>query len=320
MQYRQLGNTGIEVSLSGFGTGGARQLGQKEGLTAREQDSLIRGAIDAGITLFDSSAGYGNAEEILGRALTGVPRDAYVIVTKWPQENFAPDGFEIAQEPGDLTKGVDDALRRFKTDYIDVMQFHGLHVSYYDELVDRYAPVMAELKQSGKVRHWGFSEWARQDPWHEAVIHALRKHPELWEVVMMKHNMLSQSGTHVALPLAEKTGTGVIVMAAIRTYISNASRLRDLFAGWKRDGVIPADSVPDDGPLDWLVHDEVDSIASAAYKFAASNRAVSTVLSGTSNLAHLKSNVAALEGPLLPEADMERLVGLLGSIEAEVAE
>ena len=320
MKYRQLGNTGIRVSLSSFGTGGARQLGQNVGLTANERDALIRGAIDAGINLFDSSAAYGNSEEILGRALTGVPRDSYLIATKWPQENFAPDGFELPQEPGDLTKGVDDALRRLKTDYIDVMQFHGLHVSYYDELVSRYAPVMAELKQSGKVRHWGFSEWASQDAWHAAVIHALTNHPDLWEVVMMKHNLLSQSGTHEALPLAEETGTGVIVMAAIRTHISNEERLRELFAGWKRDGVIPIDSVPDDGPLDWLVHDEVDSIAGAAYKFAASNSAVSTVLSGTSNLAHLKSNIAALEGSPLPAVDMERLVELLGSIEAVVAE
>jgi aryl-alcohol dehydrogenase-like predicted oxidoreductase len=320
MKYRQLGNTGIRVSLSSFGTGGARQLGQNAGLTAGEQDALIRGAIDAGVNLFDSSAAYGNSEEILGRALTGVPRDSYVIATKWPQEDFAPDGFELPQELGNLTEGVDSALRRLKTDYIDVMQFHGLHVSYYDELVGRYAPVMAELKQSGKVRHWGFSEWAIRDAWHEAVIHALTNHPDLWEVVMMKHNLLSQSGTREALPLAEKTGTGVIVMAAVRTHISNEERLRELFAGWKRDGVIPADSVPDDGPLDWLVHDDVDSIASAAYKFAASNRAVSTVLSGTSNLAHLKSNIAALEGPPLPKADTDRLVGLLGSIEAAVAE
>ncbi len=320
MQYRKLGNTGIDVSLSSFGTGGARQLGQKAGMSANEQDGLIRGAIDLGINLFDSSAAYGDSEEILGRALTGVPRDSYVIATKWPQENFAPDGFALPQEPGDLTEGVDSALKRLKTDYIDVMQFHGLHVSYYDELVDRYAPAMAELKQSGKVRHWGFSEWASQDAWHEAIIHALTNHPDLWEVVMMKHNMLSQSGNREALPLAQKTGTGVIVMAAVRTYISNEERLHELFAGWKRDGVIPADSVPDDGPLDWLVHDDVESVANAAYKFAASNPAVSTVLSGTSNPAHLQSNVAALENPSLPKADIERLVGLLGSIKAVVAE
>jgi len=308
------------VSLASYGTGGARQLGQNSGMSSEEQDRLIRGALDMGINLIDSSAGYGNAEEILGRALIGIPRDSYVIATKWPQENFAPDGFEIAQEPGDLTEAVDGALQRLKTDYIDVMQFHGLHVSYYAELVDRYAPVMSEITRSGKVRHWGFSEWARQDPWHDAVVHALKTDPELWEVVMLKHNMLSQSAAKEALPLAAETGTGVIVMAAVRTYISHEDRLRELFAGWKRDGVIPADSVPDDRPLDWLVHDGVDSVASAAYKYAASNPAVSTVLSGTSNLKHLESNISALEDPSLPEADMRRLVDLLGDTEAVVAE
>ena len=66
-------------------------------------------------------------------------------------------------------------------------------------------------------------------------------------------------------------------------------------ADWKRRGLIPADGLPDVGPLGWLVHDDVDSIVSAGYKFAADHPGVSTVHTGTANIDHVEKNVAAKE-------------------------
>ena len=84
MHYRTLGRTGIEVSLLSLGSGGAKMLGQADGLTQREQTALVRRALDLGVNLFDTSQGYGDSEAILGRALEGVPRDSYFLATKWP--------------------------------------------------------------------------------------------------------------------------------------------------------------------------------------------------------------------------------------------
>jgi aryl-alcohol dehydrogenase-like predicted oxidoreductase len=67
------------------------------------------------------------------------------------------------------------------------------------------------------------------------------------------------------------------------------------------------DAVPDDGPLDWVLGPGVESLADAAYRFAAESRAVSTVLTGTANLRHLEENVRSILGPPLPEATSERL-------------
>ena len=83
MHYRTLGRTGLKVSLLSQGTGGPSQFGQNRGLLQAEQDRLIRRCLDLGINLFDTHESYGDSEAILGRALDGVPRDDYILVTKW---------------------------------------------------------------------------------------------------------------------------------------------------------------------------------------------------------------------------------------------
>ena len=72
--------------------------------------------------------------------------------------------------------------------------------------------------------------------------------------------------------------------------------------------------LPDEDPLGWLIHDGVESIVDAGYKFAADHPAISTVLTGTSRIHHLEGNVRALENPTLPESDKQRLRELLGEI------
>ena len=320
MKFRTLGRTGLRVSLASLGTGGARQFGQNSGLSASEQDSLVATAINQGINLFDTSAAYGDAESILGRSLASHPRDSYFLATKWPQEKHAPDGSEIAQSPHDLVDGVEASLLRLRTDYIDVMQFHGLKLSYYNELVERFAPVMDRLRTEGKVRFWGFSEWASRDHDHEAVIHALKRNPELWDTVMFKYNLLSQSAAVRALPAAIEHDVGVMVMAPVRKTLPDPVALEARFQRWKSLGEIAPDEVPDEKPLDWLLHGDVRSIPEAAYKFASAHPAVSSVLSGTADVSHLADNVTALNGAPLPESDFARITSLLGNISDPVAE
>ena len=98
MIYRKLGRTGLRVSLASFGTGGPSSFGQAKGMGASEQNALIRRCLDLGVNLFDTSKNYGDSELILGRALRGVPRDSYHIVTKWWGDHdvdLLPDGPEV---------------------------------------------------------------------------------------------------------------------------------------------------------------------------------------------------------------------------------
>ena len=82
MEYRQLGRTGLEVSVMGLGAGGPSRLGQRDSLkTEAESIALVRGALDAGINFIDTAEAYGT-EAIVGHAIAGRDRDKLVISTK----------------------------------------------------------------------------------------------------------------------------------------------------------------------------------------------------------------------------------------------
>jgi len=320
MHYRTLGKTGLKVSLMGFGTGGPGGFGGAGNLTPSQHSALIRRCLSLGVNLFDTSARYGESEEILGRSLAGVRRDSYLLSTKWSHAMaWSPPGVggedgAVRKDPQALAEGVDSSLRRLRTDYIDIMLLHGLRVEQYEEVCERFCPVMKRLQEQGKIRFIGLSERFIADPAHRAAALALRTHPALWDVVMLKYGILNQYAAKEALPLALEHGVGVMNMASVRVKLTRPERLRELVADWKRRSLIGAGSLPDADPLGWLVHDEVDSVISAGYKFAADHPAVSTVLTGTTNTGHLEVNAAALERPYLPEADRRRLAELFGEI------
>ena len=108
---------------------------------------------------------------------------------------------------------------------------------------------------------------------------------------------------------------GVLVMIAVRRALSRPDRLREVIGDLKTRGVIPPDALPAADPLGWLVNGHVASIPAAAYKFTAAHPAVSTVLTGTANIDHFKSNVNAILGEPLPYLDAQRLRKVFGHID-----
>ena len=320
MQYRTLGRTGLKVSQLGFGTGGPSALGQSSGMTQNEQTALIRRVLDLGINFLDTSSRYGSSEEILGQGLNGVPRESYVLSTKWAHApTWSPRGVggkdgAIEGDSQALIRGVERSLRRLGTDYVDIMQFHGLRPEQYHEVVERFHPVMRRLQEQGKIRFIGFTTRFIADPGHEAALLGLKTNPDLWDTVMLKYGILNQVAANEILPLALEHGTGVINMAAVSIKLPRMDQLEALIADWKKRSLIPADSLPEKDPLGWLVRDDVNSVVAAGYKFAAYHSAISTVLTGTANLAHLEDNVAVLKKPYIAETDKQRLVELFGHI------
>lgn len=310
MEYRILGRTGFEVSLLSLGSGGARALGQSVGMSQGQQTALVRRALDLGINFIDTSAIYGDSELILGRALEGVPRDSYFLTTKW----LALKDGKSVPDPALLAEGVNESLKRLRTDYVDVMMFHGPLPDEYPELIERVAPTMVRLREEGKVRAVGISTRYVTDPAQVTGELALMEDPDLFDVVMLKYGMLNQHAADEMFPLAIEHDVGVMNMATIRDKLPDPARLEQLIQEWKNGGKIPADSLPAEDPLGWLVHDDVDSVISAGYKFGADHPAVSTVITGTASIEHLESNVAALETPRLPAEDAQRIKDLFGSI------
>ncbi len=307
MLYRTLGRTGLRVSLLSLGTGGPSNFGQSTGVPEPDIHRLVRRALDVGVNLFDTAAGYRDSEAILGRALQGVPRDRYYLATKFTPEE---DGEVVT--PDDVVASVDRSLTRLRTDSVEILQFHGVRPKLYGAVMERLLPTVLKLRDQGKCRWIGITEQYGEDGAHEMLQMALRDNH--FATAMVGYNMLNQSADHLVYPQCLEHNVGVFIMFAVRRVLAVQERLEQTIADLKRRGLVAADAVPDKSPLDWLIHGNVDTVPSAAYKFTAMHPAVSTVLSGTANAKHFESNLRALEEPTLPEADFKRLHDLFGMV------
>jgi aryl-alcohol dehydrogenase-like predicted oxidoreductase len=154
MKKRRLGKSGLEVSAVGLGCMG---MSYAYGVLhdKKEMISLIRTAVDRGITLFDTAEMYGpfTNEELLGEALAPC-RKQVVIATKFGIK--IQDGKQVQDSrPEQIRKSVAGSLERLRTDIIDL---------YYLHRVDPIVPIedvagtMKDLIQQGKIKHWGLSE------------------------------------------------------------------------------------------------------------------------------------------------------------------
>jgi len=158
MQKRKLGKSNLEVSALGLGCMGM-SFSYGEAKEKTEMISLIRAAVDRGITFFDTAEVYGpfTNEELLGEALQPL-RDKVVIATKFGF-NLNPDGSPgwqgLNSRPERIRQVADASLKRLRTDVIDL---------FYQHRVDPAVPIedvagtVKELIQAGKVRHFGLSE------------------------------------------------------------------------------------------------------------------------------------------------------------------
>ena len=308
MEYRRLGRTGLEVSLVSLGTGGPSRFGQHRGTTAEAARRLVRRALDHGINLFDTAQGYDESEVLLGQALDGVPRDDYLLATKY---NYRED--ERVVSPGDVSRAIDRALSRLRVDVIDVMQVHGLLDEHYDEVVTRHLPVLQDAQAAGKIRFIGVTERFTHDPTHATLRRAIAD--GRFDTLMVGYNLLHQGAERHVLPAAHAADIGIIIMIAVRRALSRTERLREVIADLVERGQLPADAVPADDPLGWLVRGDVTSVVDAAYRFARHPDSVATVLTGTSRPEHLDANVAAILRGSLPSYDQERLRDTFGHLE-----
>ncbi len=310
MQYRRFGRTDLQVSVVGLGSGGPSQLGQKSGVPEAAAIRVVRRALDLGINLLDTSAAYGESEAILGRALRDVPRDRYVLATKFPpsgreagKESLRPAGAQLAA----ARRGLRGCLPVSRRRPPGVPAGRGAFFAR-----------SAARAGAGEVSLPGHLGGVRQRRPHAMLRTALADNH--FDTIMVGYNLLAPGAERVVLPAAQRHDVGVMIMFAVRRVLSRPEYLVETIAALKERGLLALDAVPRDDPLGWLVHDGVESVTSAAYKFAAAHPAVSSVLSGTANLSHLEDNVRALLGSPLPAADRSRVLDLFGHIEECVVE
>jgi aryl-alcohol dehydrogenase-like predicted oxidoreductase len=162
MQKRKLGNSNLEVSAIGLGCMGMSfSYGPPKDKT--EMISLLRTAVERGITFFDTAEVYGpfTNEELVGEALSPL-RDQVVIATKFGFDlsgDTRPGAAGLNSRPENIKQAVEGSLKRLKTDVIDLYYQHRVDP---DTPIEDVAGAVKDLIQAGKVKHFGLSEAGAQ--------------------------------------------------------------------------------------------------------------------------------------------------------------
>ncbi|CAB3672878.1 Aldo-keto reductase IolS [Paraburkholderia phenoliruptrix] len=203
MQKRKLGNSGLEVSVLGLGCMG---LSHAYG-SAVDKDAgiaLIRGAVERGVTFFDTAEAYGpfTNEELVGEALEPF-RDDVVIATKFGFDidlKTGERGSATNSRPEHIRQVAEASLKRLRVEAIDL---------FYQHRVDPAVPIedvagtVKDLIAEGKVKHFGLSEASVQTIWRAHAVQpvtALQSEYSLWH---------REPEAHI-LPTLEELGIGFV--------------------------------------------------------------------------------------------------------------
>jgi len=183
MQKRKLGKSNLEVSALGLGCMGM-SFSYGEVKDKEEMITLLRTAVDRGITFFDTAEVYGpfTNEELVGEALSPI-RDRVVIATKFGfklKPNGEPGWLGLDSRPEHIKQVAEGSLKRLKIDAIDLFYQHRVDP---DVPIEDVAGAVKDLIQQGKVRHFGLSEAGVQTIRRAHAVHpvtALQSEYSLW--------------------------------------------------------------------------------------------------------------------------------------------
>ena len=203
MEYRNLGTSGLKVSVVGIG---CNNFGMR--IDADQTREVVHAAIDHGINFFDSAdiyGGRGKSEEFLGQAIKDKDRSQLIIASK----------FANPMGEGDMMKGasrryimnaVEDSLRRLDTDYIDLYQ---QHVPDPDTPIEETLRALDDLVTQGKVRYIGNSNFRG---WQIADADWTAKHEGLNRFVCAQnlYSLMDRRLEREVVPACERFGLGIL--------------------------------------------------------------------------------------------------------------
>ena len=299
MQYRKLGNSGLDISTVGIGT---NNFGRRMDLNATQK--VIHKAIDLGINFFDTSNTYGNqlSEEYIGKTITKDIRKNIIIATKFGMDmGGVPNNIGASRKH--ILEQVDDSLKRLNSDYIDLYQIH---------VPDPHTPILEtlttlnDLVRSGKVRYIGCSNFAG---WQiaQAMETSRKESLEAFVSNQPEYSMLNRSIETEILPACENYKLGILPFFPLAngfltgkykrnqpppsgTRLSESAESANAYFTSKNFDIIEK--------LEQLANDASHTVTELAISWLLSNNNVSSVISGATKTSQLEINANAADWDL----------------------
>jgi aryl-alcohol dehydrogenase-like predicted oxidoreductase len=291
MEYRTLGKTGLKVSVLGLG---GSEVGYQD-IAQKTVDTIVNRALDAGINVVDTAECYADSEQLIGRALSKRRSDV-ILMTKCGHAMLASaadraGGFTRSEwDAAMLAASIERSLKRLRTDYVDVIQFH----SPPREVLDDSAAirVLEDARQAGKARFIGVSLDA------EDAGRAVEM--GVFDTLQISLSVADQQAIDLVLPKAAARKMGVIAKRPIANAVwRSKSAPGDWYMRpyWDRMRALNYE----------FAHGDFEQSIGVALCFTLATPAVHTAIVGTTKPNHLASNIALLSRGALKPADYDAI-------------
>ncbi len=319
MEYRYLGQSGLQVSAISFGSW--LTFGNQISDDVAEQ--LMVKAYDGGVNFFDNAEGYvaGKSEIVMGNILKKLnwDRTTYLVSSKVFWGGSKPNQKGLSRKH--VVEACEAALKRLQVDYLDL---------YFCHRPDINTPIaetvwaMHNLIQQGKVLYWGTSEWTAQEI---TEAHLVAEKYNLIGPLMEQpqYNMMHRQRFEVEYyRLFRDWGMGSTIWSPLASGLLSGkynngmpaedTRLTDPNLGWLKDRVLTDDNLAKTRQLATVAADLGTTLPKLALAWCLKNPNVSTVITGGSKVHHLEENLKAVEDVAkLDVAAMERIEEILGN-------
>jgi len=306
MEYRVLGDSGLKVSVIGFGAwgiGGA-PFWTNEGHTSSAR--AIMKSYELGINFFDTAPvyGFGHSEEILGKTLKHV-RDKVIYATKfglrWKKKSLGAITKNATRQS--ILEEIDQSLQRLDTDYIDLYQIHWPDVeTSQDETMD----TLLEIQKQGKIRAIGVSNYSTEQ---------MKDIMKSGKIVSLQpdYSLLNRSIEKDIVPYCAENKMGIIAYSPLASGLLTGKYGKDAkFEDWRGKGIIGCFSGPQfERNMDKVVRLKAmgesmgKTCAQMAINWIVSQPHLTTALLGVKNAKQMEENIKALDWQLEPKQKEE---------------
>lgn len=214
MEKRRLADTGLEISVLGFG---ASSIGAEfRPIDVPEALRCVNVAMQRGMNYIDTAAYYGRgmSEIMLGRVLPQIPRDSYVLSTKLGR--YAPKHFDFSAKR--VHESIDISLERMAIEHIDIVFCHDIEFVELDQIVNETIPALKKEVDKGKVRFIGVSGYPMK------IFHEMLSRADLDVVLTYNHYTLQNDMALSLIDPCNEKGVGLINAAPFSArLLTNAS-------------------------------------------------------------------------------------------------